>query len=84
MGNIGFLPSNQFWEDDQAWEGYPLSSCPVWVGPLTILGQYYIISLHNQLVLNAGKFRKIPEKILKIDFNSKKPNKIRKIHNKFQ
>ena len=50
------------------WEGHPLGSCPTRVGPLTILGQYYIISLHNQLVLNAGK-------IPKMDFNLK--NKIK-------
>ena len=49
-------PSNQFWEDEQAWERLPLASCPSWVGPVTILGQNDAISLHNQIVLNAGKF----------------------------
>jgi len=59
VGKGIFLPSNQFWEDDQGWEGHPLGSCPIWVGLVTILGQNDAISLHNQLVLNAGKFRKI-------------------------
>jgi len=41
------------------WERLPLGSCPIWVGPVTILGQNDAISLHNELILNAGKFRKI-------------------------
>jgi len=59
VGNGIFLPSNQFWEDDQAWERLPLASCHIWVGPVTILGQNDAINLHNQLVLNTEKFRKI-------------------------
>jgi len=60
VGKGIFQPSNQFWEDDQAWErlSLALASCPILVGPVTILGQNDAISLHNQLVLNAGNFRK--------------------------
>jgi len=73
MGNWILQLSNQFWEDDQAWERLPLASCPIWVGRVTILGQNDAISLHNQLVLNAGKFRKI----LKIAKNSRNFSKNR-------